>query len=255
MPRLYNWYFREYISRDGTTKMIAKGVVTGHERLLDATFIHTSTVKSVEVYGDDVIIQTKNTRYECSMKEANYNKAEITKKVIPNLDTYEEKYANQDKNLVPFSGSDDETLMIIGNNREYYFDSLYAKRGEKEIYIDYPHVHVGLVQDSVLVMEDDYGDDAIDYRYFPYKGRHIEFYSANPERKLYIKNCGDMEMYVSFHGDKYKIEAGETKLLMEENAEKNPPKLSHIDLHDITGRTDEDLEKAIERLKDLSKKN
>ena len=87
MCRLYNWC----LSRDESGRRIAKGVVTGHNSIPDAKFIHTSRIVRVEMDGDTALIQTKNSLYKCSMKDAEYDRFEYTY-LIEAFDEYRERF-------------------------------------------------------------------------------------------------------------------------------------------------------------------
>lgn len=90
MCKLYNWY----LSRDESGRRIAKGVVTGHYRLSDGKFIHTSRIVGVEMDGDTAMIRTKNSLYKCSMKDALYDEFEYTH-MIDGFDEYRERFGQQ----------------------------------------------------------------------------------------------------------------------------------------------------------------
>ncbi|WP_405322087.1 hypothetical protein [Frisingicoccus sp.] len=230
MPKLYDWYITQWTSNDGSKILQANGIVTGHKRLVDTTFIYTSSVKEVSMEGDIAIIQTMNTRYECRMDCANYEKFEATD-LIPNFDAYRKKYGGglrkKDIHL-----EEDGVVITLGNNRQYYFESIYARIKDQERYSDQAHLHIGMMQDSVLCTFT-LGDTYINYRYFPYQGLHVEFYSWMDEMDTYIENCGDEPIRVSVRGKVYKIGCDERKKIIPENAEKETHGLGTRDLYDI----------------------
>ena len=229
MPRLYDWYINKVELYDGRSVLIAHGVVTGHERLHDATYINTSEVISVESNEDDVVINTRNSRYECSMKNVDYDSFE-EKNLITDFELYRKKYG-ENKKITP-EIDENTALIILGNNRYYYFDSIYVKYNGV-IYGDTePEVHVGMFQDSVLFTK--FIDERhIDYRYFPYKGVKVDFYSWMDDIDTYIENCGDKELFVSVFGEVYKIYPNERKQIISENAEAKEYEFNKVDLYDV----------------------
>lgn len=210
VPRLYNWYIDRYKMSDGSEVLRAHGIVTGHDRLRDTTFINTSEVKEVTIENDIAIVQTRNTRYECSLESAKYESFEVPE-VIPDFVVYRDRYSNLQKtknNVLDKDG----VLIALGNNREYYFDSIYVKFEGEEKYSDQVCPHIGMFQDSVLCRLNT-KRYRIDYRYFPYPGLRVEFYEWMPEIDTYIENCGDEELLVTAEGKDYKIPPGEKKII------------------------------------------
>lgn len=51
MARLYNWYIEKKNKADSDSQLWARGVVSGHVRLPDGMFIHTSTIARVTMEG------------------------------------------------------------------------------------------------------------------------------------------------------------------------------------------------------------
>lgn len=232
MPRLYNWYIDKCKVGDGFEVLRAHGIVTGHERFMDTTFVNTSEVKHITIENEIAIIQTRNTRYECDLKSAKYEFFEVPE-VIPDFIVYRDKYANL-RNKENHALEQDGVLLVLGNNKEYYFNSIYAKFGDEEKYSDQAYPHIGMFQDSVLCMLD-MERYRIDYRYFPFQGLHVEFYSWMDEIDTFIENCGDEELFVTVKGNVYRIDPGKRKKIIEENAEKESYELNYTDLYDIWG--------------------
>lgn len=230
MARLYNWYIEKIDKSDSDSRLWAKGIVTGHARISDATFIHTSPIVSVTMEGETVMIQTLNTKFECEMENADYAKFTETNLMEGFLE-FKEKYDVPEEKCEP-DLQENEALFVLGNNREYYFESYNVSyQGKKESLYD-AYVHVGTVQDSVLC-ELVINSHCMDYRYFPYKGCHVEFYAWEDSLKTYIENCGDDALYVTVGRNVYIIPSKERKLITPQNAEKEKPRLGRTDLYDI----------------------
>lgn len=239
MARLYNWYIEKKNKMDPNSELWARGVVSGHVRLPDGLFIHTSTIASVTIEGETAIIQTQNTRFECKMENADYVKFKETQ-LIDDFPAYKAKYAIPKVKYKP-DLKENEVLLVLGNNRQYYFDSYHVNyEGTKESLYDV-HPHIGMFQDSVLC-QCFINRQCIDYRYFPYKGCHAEFYSWEDHFKTYIENCGDDPLYVTVYGNVYVIPAKERVLIIPQNAEKEEPHLGHTDLYDVWHRENEQKE-------------
>ncbi len=236
MPRLYNWYIEKIKGSDEGSELWARGIVSGHERLADGMFIHTSPIMTVTIEDEIVIIQTKNTRYECSMENADYDRF-TESKIIADFEVFREKYDVPKEKYVP-ELEENAVLLVLGNNRHYYFDSYHVNyNGKCESMYDV-HPHIGMFQDSVLCMLY-FEDRCVDYRYFPFKRCHVEFYSWEDDFKTYVENCGDDPLYISFSGSVYKVSPKERTLLSVENAEKERISLCTVDLYDVWGRENE----------------
>lgn len=239
MARLYNWYIEKKNKVDPDSELWARGVVSGHVRLPDGMFIHTSTIASVTMEGETAIIQTQNTRFECEMKNADYEKFTETK-LIDNFADYKVKYDIPKVKYEP-DLKENEVLLVLGNNRQYYFDSYHVNCAGKKESLYEVCAHVGMFQDSVLCRFF-INRRWVDYRYFPYKGCHAEFYSWEDHFKTYIENCGDDPLYVTVYGDVYIIPSKERVLIIPQNAEKEEPHLGHTDLYNVWHRENEQKE-------------
>lgn len=227
MARLYKWYIEKKNKANSDSVLWARGVVSGHIRLPDGMFIHTSAIVSVSLENETVIIQTLNTRFECKMEDADYEKFTETN-MIERFAEFKEKYDIPKVKYEPDLKAN-EVLLVLGNNRQYYFDSYHVNyQGKKKSLYDVP-AHIGTFQDSVLC-QCFINRCCIDYRYFPYKGCHAEFYSWEKHFKTYIENCGDDPLYVTVYGNVYMIPSKERILVIPQNAQKEKPHLSHIDL-------------------------
>lgn len=66
---LHYWYVNEVPYGD-QKYTCAHGIVSGHKRLEDATFIHTSAVERVEINTEsaEAMIRTKNSVYYCPLE-------------------------------------------------------------------------------------------------------------------------------------------------------------------------------------------
>ena len=241
MAKLYDWYLtkEEYGDKE---YVIAHGVVTGHVKLQDSDFIHTSAVQKVTVSDTgSVIILTMNTEFHCKMQGAKYDAFTDTT-LIPGFDILKEKYPYIERDV--YETDQDSILLVLGNNKQYYFGQMVRNKGGNYSLLKKACVHVGTFQDSVLIRNfSDSSFDNVNLCYFPYKDRCLEFYTWNEEIKVYIENCGDNELSVKVMGFMYRIKPGERKEIVSENAEIEIKKeeFTTVDLHDIW----EDMEKRL----------
>lgn len=225
---LYHWYMDE-IEYNGQKCKILHGNVTGHKRLSDSTFIHTSPIVSYEINRDtgEFIAQTFNTLYHCPlcyMSFGKQKKKDPEKKMFPDIEQIKEQYEKPvyDPEIEPGN-----VLLVLSNFDTYYFYSLYYKADEiteRENFIAYPHV--GMFQDSFLIES-----ESMDLRYFPHF-RNIEFYSEDTkELPWYIENIGDAVLYCGTSVGQIRLEPHTRKQVCKENAEKKKVDLPGGDLY------------------------
>ena len=106
--------------------------------------------------------------------------------------------------LLAEAAAEEEMCLVFefSTEEDYYFKAIYVKWDGEEHYSRGHHVHVGTFQDSVLIENiyeeefDDYEKD-FDYRFFPYKGNYLRFYSFSDfEGTIFVKNSGEQELEV-----------------------------------------------------------
>lgn len=233
MPKIYKWFPVKY----GEYTLI-NGVVTGHNRIMDGTFIHTSPVEGIRLDENDVIIQTANSLYTCTIDEMNHNQTrgymEDPDFNIKGMDKFSEFMAGYVPNEKPYipEMEDMSILMRFGNNRSYYFDGLWIKYNGEVDQLTEIYPHIGMFQDSILCMMNKQDKYRIDIRYFPYQFGNIEFYSFETEElPVYIENSGDIEFKAELSGSVYIIQPGERKLVSKENASSNGKLTSYSDMY------------------------
>ncbi len=94
---------------------------------------------------------------------------------------------------------------------EYYIKSIFMKRAGVCKYSEEYGVHVGTFQDSVFIdrfrEEDDLnGENELDFRFFPYSGNRLKFYSwYGFDGEIYAKNSGKEEIEVDTPAGKFLI--------------------------------------------------
>ena len=221
-PMLHNWFVS-----GNDAKMIAHGVVTGHKKLPDTMFIHTSPIKGIEIDSEcgEATIITMNTIYRCPLNSLKFSEQDNHPELIHDYEAVREKFS------VPFEEPEIEqgkVLLVLSDHDEYYFHSLCVKDKDGKPVKYSAHPHIGTFQDSYLISAD---GGKVDLAYFPHF-RNIEFYSCHTDnRPLYAENIGESVIYIGCQGHDYKLDPGERKELVEDNAEKDVPDLPDGDLY------------------------
>lgn len=211
--QLHYWYVNE-ISYKGKVCRIAHGRVSGHERLEDATFVHTSIIRNIEIdkVASEAIIKTQNSEYHCPLEYCKWSEQDKTASCLPEYEWIKNNYKG--KNNDP-SIDEGKVLLVLSNFDDYYFNSLYYKpidATEKVAYCAYPHI--GMFQDSFLIFCD---KATIDIRYFPYY-QSIEFYMLETKgTPVFIENIGDIVLYAKTNIGVIRLEPGDRKEVSEEN--------------------------------------
>lgn len=227
--QLHYWYIGDY-EVNGEHIRIGQGIVTGHKRVSDAADIHTSSIEAIWVDEDagELIITTRNSVYHCPLEYCSFDHQDKYPDIIPEYERIKEKY--KDKIEYP-SIEQGKVLLVLSNFNYYYFHSLCyipkdSKDGKRLGVSNWPHV--GMFQDSYLIHTEDF---KIDIRYFPHY-QNVEFYSETTDGcPWYIENIGDAVIYARTSVGIIKLEPGDRKEVVKENAEKKTPILPRGDLY------------------------
>ena len=228
--QVHYWYIED-LEEDGKTYRIGHGIVTGHKYLEDANYIHTSAVRAIQVdeQEGEVVMTTNNSVYHCPLAYCSFGKQDKYPNIIPRYKQLKKKY----RDAVEYPSIEaGKVLLVLANFCDYYFHSLYyipvdAKKQEPLKFRGYPHV--GTFQDSFLISVE--GDRSIDIRYFPHY-QNIEFYDESTAGlPFYVENIGDVVLYVKTHAGTIKLEPGDRKEVVKENAEQDVPILPGGDLY------------------------
>lgn len=255
MTRLYQWH----VAAITGGRVILYGVVTGHRKLPDGMFIHTSPIRQVSrdpEREDGYIFESKNTKFHVSMAEYDYSQRAATdndpipgyEQWLTELEACSGRYAG--KKTTPCEAECGSILLRLGNNHEYYFDAMDVAPETGEHLRGEMHPHVGMVQDSVLCWA---GGEAwcshYDLRYFPYQGGNLEFYVWDTAGlPVYIENSGDSELKIQLEGVVYLIAPGIRMLMEKSNAQPGAALTSGRDLYEpafFTPTSEEDFKEII----------
>lgn len=224
---LHNWYIEDHMSQRNGRYALAHGIVTGHNRMPDSIFCHTSKIRETYVNGEDeLVVMTMNTEYHCPLNSCDWERQDQYPDMILEYEKIKAEY--KEKALRP-SIEPGKVLLVLSNFCHYYFHSLYCIPEGAEQPCEYSgDAHVGMFQDSYLV-EADHG--RIDLRYFPHF-QNIEFYSEHTQgMPLFLENVGDVTLYVKSSVGTIKLNPGERKEVTKENAESETPSLPNGDLY------------------------
>ena len=242
---LKHWQIAFVKEKEGKRKYIAYGLVHGHPRFREGYDIHTSYIESVELCEACLRVQTMNSVYELPFYSCNpyrredsfWEDEDIWKKApdkdaINNLKeeikaaTRAEKLRLQAERETKIEDSKECFVMSFNGNNSDYFEDAFVKGiasdGSAVVHHFEPFVHVGNFQDSVLLSFDDeefpnlQGADPeearslfvrnFDFRYFPYFGNHIEFYSwGDYNGDIYFINQGYHVLRVDTPFGKFKL--------------------------------------------------
>ena len=215
--QLHYWYVEER-EEDGEVVRIGHGIVSGHKKLADAIDMYTSAVEAIHVDEEagELVLTTQNSVYHCPLAYCRFKKQDKYPNILPDYERLKEKYQGtiEDPSIEP-----GKVLLVLSNFCHYYFHSLYYVPSDSEDgkileYSGWPHV--GMFQDSYLILTE---DNKIDIRYFPHF-QNIEFYSEVSDGcPLYIENIGDVVIYARTSAGTIKLEPGDRKEVVEENAE------------------------------------
>lgn len=224
---LHNWYIEDHLSQRNGRYALAHGIVTGHNRLPDSILCHTSKIRETYVNGEgELVVLTMNTEYHCPLNSCDWRKQDQYPDMIPDYIKIKEEYKDRTLRSRIEPG---KVLLVLSNFEHYYFHSLYYIPEEADQPCEYSgDAHVGMFQDSYLIEAD---NGWIDLRYFPHY-QNIEFYSEHTQGlPLFLENIGDAVLYAKTSVGTLKLNPGDRKEVIKENAEDNIPSLPNGDLY------------------------
>ena len=227
---LFNWHIEPF-EHKGLTYIRAVGNVVGHYRFEDSDWLHSSDIEAIEVdeESSEVIICTRNTRFFCKIDSWDFEEQDLYVDVFPNYEYYKNRYKIEKKEVAIEPG---KVLLSISNYDSYYFHDFYymAEDATEPVqYISKPHV--GSFQDSYLIQSI---DGKLELRYFPHSG-NIEMYTEQTNgMPFFIENVGTEKLFAQTSVGIIKLEPGERKEVIKENAEKEDMILPGGDLYPAT---------------------
>lgn len=198
-----NWTFRGDI--------LAHGYVTGHHRLKDGSWIHTSRILKIEAVGngEKLIMHTfSGSEYTLMLEEMNpfvvddsceqMMKLGITEEVCRTAKAYAENKLKAIQNKADETIAPRELYVIIQGTdaRRAYWKA--SDGSIIEIPIDY---HLGMFQDSILITDYELGQ--VDFRYFPKWSTIEPYHWSDGLEAVWLDNMSDEN--VEFEGTKERI--------------------------------------------------
>lgn len=225
-PKLYYWY----IKKEDEDVLLAWGNVSGHGRLQDSLFIHTSLIKEVYVdnESEELVITTLNSRYHCPLLYCNFSKQDEDAEIMPDYEEIKKKYQGKRKDPSIEPG---KVLLVLSNYDKYYFHSLFYQEEGGESPENYrAQAHIGMFQDSYIIMTE---SGSVDLRYFPH-AKNIHFYSEHIQQistPWFIENIGDSVLFARTSCGVLRIAPGERIQVRKENALKEEISLPDGDLY------------------------
>lgn len=190
MYRLKGWYI---------VGNIAYGSVSGNPKFPDAYPIHTSKIEDIEIDEEnwEVVLHTLNSVYHCDLDSCKFDRFVYNKladEKIDKIKSYKDKVLERYESKLPV---DEDIALLEFNDVEYNIQN-YMIRENGVLFIGDASVHLGMLQDSVLM---DFNfrrglDIDFDIRFFPYDGNRIEFYSWIVDRDVIIRNIGDKDLTI-----------------------------------------------------------
>lgn len=221
---LKDWQLISHMGNGDKPWHSVAGRVYGRPGWKEGKRLYSSEIKSVEMTAGMISIQTLNSIYECAEDEHAYfgKDADALNELLGEaarqriLEAAQEKGEERRRLLLTKLPADtDKALIFVMSDAErYYFESaLIVKESATEIVADY-HVHVGMIQDSVLI-----GDmDHFDFRFFPYKGNRTKFYAWDDAYEpVYVFNNGVEHIEVDCPYGAFLIKPGCLELLHNDN--------------------------------------
>ena len=218
---LYNWSVKG---------ILAHGNVTGHKRLADTTYIHTSPIQyiTIDYEAEEALIRTRNTVYHCPLEHCDFEKQDEYEEFIPDYAAIKEKYKTKHNASKP-TAQPGSVLLVLSNHDTYYFNSLSVVLKDSTESLPYTaHPHIGMFQDSFLIYTEDRN---VGIAYFPHP-HNISIYSLDTNgMPLFAENIGNSVIYINLKNMQFRLAAGERKKLCEKNAENKKTLLPDGDLY------------------------
>ena len=217
MLTLKDWYVKSFFDRG----FYAKGLVFGHHRFEDGTFISTSSVEKVyELEEGKYVFETHSgSLYQLDMADVREDYAEQVKEILSNTEIVKNdanilEKVNKANDVFAEKKKCREELLNnaiawseynIGNNELYLImegmkvlKAVFKYEGKG--YEIKPRVHVGMFQDSVLVT--DWKRGQVDFRYFP-NTRLQPYHWSDGLESVHIHNIATYDFI--FEGTKEEI--------------------------------------------------
>ena len=214
MLTLKDWCLQEYA--DGV--LIAHGNVWGHYRLADGDSIHTSRIVKIYLLEENMyVLETfSGSMYELYESEMAEKYAQETRDILAKVELHTDallaeklKSAREDfdkrrevrENIL--KNAEDYVRANV-NNQELYLvqEGMHVLKAlfkhEDKISEIPERVHVGMFQDSVLII--DWREGNVDFRFFP-NAKMEPYQWSDGLEKIHIHNIGQSDFFFSGTGE------------------------------------------------------
>lgn len=225
--QLHYWYV-DKMRQNSKEYVLAHGIVSGHKRLTDTMFIHTSEIQSITINKniEELIIATRNTVYYCPLEYCKWEQQDKNADLIPEYNWIKKHYRN--KLDIP-EIDEDKVLLTLSNFDKYYYHSAYCKLSSEQEPVSFrAYPHIGMIQDSFTIS----GDGCLIKLSYLLHPNNIEFYCELTDKMpLFVENIGNEVLYVDTHSGLIKLVPGERKEVKVENVEQEEQSLPSCDLY------------------------
>lgn len=193
---LKNWYIENNN---------AFGNVIGNPKFIEGLSIHTSKIQDIKIdeEKEEAIIITRNSEYHCPLDSCKFNWLESKHPMIDKIKEFESKIHEKYEFELP----EENIVLIEFDNTEYKVHRMVARYNGELYFMDEPYIHLGMVQDSVLLRLGHNKGFFVDIRFFPYSDS-IEFYTWHTDFNVILKNVSSKPFVIKdgIVKDKEKIE-------------------------------------------------
>lgn len=219
MYTLTNWHLS--MNKD---ICIARGIVSGHPKFSDGTFIHTSRIKQVSIDEEQacLLVHTKSgSQYRLSFADIALDCIEKMPSYLHQLGISTDLLERCEKICADSKKAKMLELESVLNSNELFLEMCgvtsllaYFKDATGELHQIQITIHSGMYQDSVLIT--DWYNELVDFRYFP-NDCIKPYHWSDGLNAVKIKNSGRKDIiFLGSHreivcrfGETTVIEAGE----------------------------------------------
>lgn len=209
-----NYELRDWYLFDIWGSWVAKGSVYNNPKFPDGNRIRTSEVVSITPRDMDMVVATKNSTYVCKYSECLDSGLGFLSdtKLVPVSDAdgvrqrmlshISDRLSTEENKIFSSIPADlDCVVLVLTNLREFCFGRCLKRyNGASSTIKGFPHL--GMFQDSVLVIDQAAG---IDLRYMPMAGV-LKFYSLDAAHTpVYAYNTGNKVLHLEVGGKVYDL--------------------------------------------------
>lgn len=203
---------------------VARGAVYNDHRFFDGQRIRTSVVASITPGDASIEVSTKNSAYICPYAECSDSTLDFVNDVAligaadadairQNIQRHvSARLAMEEATAFSAIPRDADCLVLVLTNcREHYFKQCFSRHGGAVSQI-VGSQHLGMFQDSVLVVDHNSG---VDLRYMPMGGGLLDFYSVKAAgASVYSYNDGSLPLRLRVGGSMHTLQPKSSLILI-----------------------------------------